>query len=107
MKRHMCNEMLKDIPFQWAGAHGWGKRLCPLKGCRCEGPSCMAWAPLVAFCRDLCPRRAECGGRLSDLVGTLDRPASDFDEFGFCLVHFGEALQKRRTRRAALRRVPA
>ena len=103
MNRNLCNSMLGDLPFMWSEDGGKKKPFCQMKGGPCEGPSCMAWAPIVAFCRDLCPKRADCRGRLSDLAGTLDRPASDFDGFGFCLVRLGEALQKRRARRACFR----
>ena len=100
MSRSICDKMLEDLPYLWDGEKGGRNRFCQMKGRTCEGPSCMAWTPLVAFCSGLCPKRAECRTRISDLAGTLDRPASDFDGLGFCLVCLGEALQKRRARRA-------
>ncbi len=100
MNRNMCNSMLGELLCQWSGDGGKKVRFCQLKGGPCEGPSCLAWTPVVTFCRTLCPKRADCRGRLSDLADTLPRPASDFDGFGFCLVCLGEELQKRRARRA-------
>nr|MCR5258452.1 hypothetical protein [Desulfovibrio sp.] len=75
MNSSLCSEMLGDLLHQWSEDNGKKRGFCLLKGCPCEGPACMAWAPIVSFCRNLCPKRADCRSRMSDLVGTLDRPA--------------------------------